>query len=326
MGVQKMRINKKINFMGHKKYYFIFSVCLMLTIALCTVFMGVELDIQFKGGTIVSYSYTGDISSNDIKSIAEKTLNKNVSINMKNGFSGKDSFEISLVDDEGISSDKQTALTNALKSKFTANNLDLLSNNSVAPTIGREFFAKSLIGVAFAALIIVIYIALRFKKISGWSAGVMAIIALANDLATVFGVFVIFKIPLDYNFIAVLLTILGYSVNDTIVIYDRIRENDRLYGRTITRSDLVNNSINDTFTRTVNTSVTTIMSMIVICIVSLLTGVTSIMSFAFPMLFGLVSGTYSTICLAGPLWVIWQDRKEKKRKEKHNTKKQTKNK
>ena len=313
MGVRRTMAKKiSFDFIRNRKIYFIFSGCLVALILIFSLIFGVKLDIQFKGGTIVTYTYSGTIDNGAVKSLAEETIGQKVTVNMKDALQGENSFEVVLVEDKGLSADKQSELTDALSSKVADNKITLLSNTSVDPVIGHEFFAKSLVAVGFAALILVIYIALRFKKISGWSAGVMAIIALLNDLITVFGVFVVFRIPLDYNFIAVLLTILGYSVNDTIVIYDRIRENNRLYGKNLGRHELVNNSINETLTRTINTTVTTLTAMIVVSVVSLIMGVSSIMSFAFPMTIGLISGTYTTICLAGPMWVTWQDYKEKK--------------
>jgi len=304
---------KKIDFIGNKKIYFIFSVCLIAVILLCALIFGVKLDIQFKGGTIVTYTYaSGTMNSDDIKAVAEETIGERVTVNMKDALQGENSFEIVLVEDRGLSAEAQAELTQSIESRFAENGVALLSNDSVDPVIGREFFAKSMVAVCFAAVVLILYIALRFRIISGWSAGVMAIIALLNDLLTVFGVFVIFRIPLDYNFIAVLLTILGYSVNDTIVIYDRIRENRRIYGKDMDRHTLVNNSINETLSRTINTTITTLIAMITVSIVALAMGVDSILSFAFPMTIGLISGTYTTICLTGPLWVTWQDYKEKR--------------
>ena len=303
---------KKFDFIGNRKIYFIISGCLAAVILLCSLIFGVRLDIQFKGGTLVNYTYTGSIQADAIRAEAEKAIGTAVSVNMKDALQGENSFEVVLVEDKGLSAEAQEGLTTALEERFAENQIALLSNNSVDPVIGREFFAKSMVAVSFAALVLVLYIALRFRLISGWSAGVMAIVALINDLITVFGVFVIFRIPLDYNFIAVLLTILGYSVNDTIVIYDRIRENRRLYGDRLDRHALVNNSINETLSRTINTTITTLTAMVVVSIVALIMGVESILSFAFPMAIGLISGTYTTICLTGPLWVTWQDYKEKK--------------
>ena len=309
-----MAERKKIDFIGHKKYYFMFSGLLIAIILICSLVMGVKMDIQFKGGTIITYSYTGDLDSAAVKKLTEDTIGMSVSVNMKSGIQGTDSFEIVATESKGLDADKLSSLTDALEKDFKDNDIKLLSNSSVNPILGKEFFQKSMVAVIFAAVVLIIYIAFRFKRISGWSAGVMAVIALLNDLIVVFGVFVIFRFPLDYNFIAVLLTILGYSVNDTIVIYDRIRENNRLYGKTLDRGTLVNNSINETLARTINTTITTVISMIVVSIVAIAMGVTSILRFAFPMTIGLISGCYTTICIAGPLWVTWQNHKNKKAK------------
>ncbi|MEG0894871.1 MAG: protein translocase subunit SecF [Oscillospiraceae bacterium] len=299
----------RFNFMSKRKVFFLATAIFLSIIALSAIFLGVNMDINFKGGTIITYTYEGEINQGELKSITEDTIGKKVNIKLKKGINGADSFDITLTEAKGLEAEKQTALSTALKE--SNNTIELAYNNSVDPIIGKEFFIKSMVAVIFAAIVLIVYIGLRFKKISGWSAGVMAVIALLNDIFVVFGVFVIFRMPLDYNFIAVVLTILGYSINDTIVIYDRVRENKRHYPNCGVE-ELVNISVNESLTRTINTTVSTLIPMIVITIVSLLLGVTSIVSFALPMTIGLISGTYSTIFIAGPLWVEWQLHKQKK--------------
>ena len=120
------------------------------------------------------------------------------------------------------------------------------------------------------------------------------------------------RVPLNGNFIAALLTILGYSINDTVVIYDRVRENRRLHGNTMDFATLVNTSINQSLTRSVKTTVTTLLALGTVCVVSLIYGLDSIFTFAFPLIIGMISGVYSTVCIAGPLWVEWELRKNKK--------------
>lgn len=158
----------------------------------------------------------------------------------------------------------------------------------------------------------IIYIAIRFKRISGWSAGVTAVIALLHDVAMVYATFVIFRMPLDDNFIAVALTILGYSINDTIVVYDRVRENKRIYGKSLNTAELMNKSLNQSLSRSIHTSVTTIMAMTIVLIISIIFGIESIFTFAFPMIIGMISGVYSTLCISSSLWVDWQNHKEKR--------------
>lgn len=137
------------------------------------------------------------------------------------------------------------------------------------------------------------------------AAGTMAIIALLHDVAMVYFTFVIFQYPINDNFIAVVLTILGYSLNDTIIIYDRIRENRRLLGPKTPYSVLVNTSINQTFTRSLYTAGCTFTAIAIVFIVGQVYGLTSVVTFALPMMVGVVTGCYSSVCIAGPLYVMW---------------------
>ena len=116
------------------------------------------------------------------------------------------------------------------------------------------------------------------------------------------------RFPIDANFMAVVLTVLGNSINNTIVVYDRIRENRNLYGNSLSLKELVNMSITQSITRSVNTTVTTAFAVLAICVVCAICGVTSIMTFAIPMMAGLICGTYSSLCISGPLWVLWQEK------------------
>ena len=161
--------------------------------------------------------------------------------------------------------------------------------------------------------LILLYIALRFKNIGGLTGGMMAVLALLNDLMVVFGTFVLLRTPLDGNFIAAMLTILGYSINDTVVVYDRIRENRSLMGKKATFEELVNQSVNQSARRTIITTVTTVMALAVMCIISKLYGLDSIFTFAFPLMMGMLSGVYTSLCVSTSAWVLWTERKQKKR-------------
>ena len=180
--------------------------------------------------------------------------------------------------------------------------------------MGREFVQKCAVAVALALLLMILYIALRFRVMDGWSAGVMAALVLLHDVIVVYATFVLCGFPINDSFIAVALTILGYSINATIVIYDRIRENRRLLGAKVSLSELVNLSINQSLGRTAGTSFSTILAMVVVAVMGWVYGLSSIVTFAFPLIMGLVSGLYSSVCLAGPLWVFWEERGKKGKK------------
>lgn len=302
---------KTLNITGKRKVFYIISATIVALTVIFSFVFGVELDITFKGGTIITYSYDGEIDNNAVASLVEQTVNRRVNVSQGENLSGGGkNIKISFVSEEGLTADLQSELSDALQTSFAENNLQLISSDDVNPSTGRDFFGKCIVAVVVSAVLMILYIAVRFKKISGWSAGVMAVIALLHDVLVVYAVFVFARIPLDANFMAVVLTILGYSINNTIVIYDRIRENQGLMPKKTPVEELVNTSINQTLARSINTSISTIVAMIVVSVVAMMTGVTSILSFSFPLIIGLISGTYSSMCIAPSLWVTWQTRKK----------------
>lgn len=298
--------NRTIDFVGNKKAYFAVPAILLVLTIFFLVFFGLEIDIQFKGGSMITYSYEDAVNINDVKSAIEGKIGNVVLQESNDAVGGIDKIIVSST--TNISTEQLSELNESLEKDF---GVKYVESSTVDPTIGTEFLLKSLLAIAIAAALIVVYIGFRFKNIGGWSAGSMAIVALVQDLFVVFASFVILRFPLDMNFIAVILTILGYSVNDTIVIYDRIRENSKRFGKTKSIREIVNLSANECFTRSVRTTTTTVISMLVVTIVSVIFNVTSILSFSIPMIFGMVSGAFSSLCITLPLWVMWKERKTK---------------
>ena len=304
---------RKFNIDFNKTFKYVIAVYALIFIigAVFTCF-GVNLDINFSGGTKISYSYTGDIDVKDIEKVADKQLDANFSVSKSTALAGDtETFEIALSGKNALSADKQEALTETLEKEFKDNKIKLYNSNSVSPTIAGTFFAKSLVAVIITAVLVVIYVGIRFRRIGGVSAALTALCALVFDVLITFFVCVIFRLQIDSNYIAVVLTILGYSLNDTIVIYDRVRENRKL-NPSLGIGDLVNLSVNQTLIRNIVTTVTTILAVLTIVVVSEIYGLTTLRTFAIPMAFGLVSGAVSSLFIAGPLWVLWKNRKQKK--------------
>ncbi|MCI5946255.1 MAG: protein translocase subunit SecF [Oscillospiraceae bacterium] len=300
------------DFIGKRKLFFTISIVLVAFSILSTFIFGVDLDIQFKGGTIITYVYDGDLDCDSFVNDAKEILGgAGVKYTTGVDFStGKSNIQLSLTSTSGLSSDKQFELTNALTEKYATNNIDLIESSDVSPSSGREFFLKCIVAVILSSIVLIIYIAIRFKKIGGWLAGICAIIALLHDCIIVYGTFIVCGMPINANFMAVVLTILGYSINNTIVIYDRIRENTKLYGKKKTREENVNLSINQSLTRSINTSLTTVVAMLAVTIVAAVYGVTSIISFSLPVMVGMIAGTYSSVCLVSVLWSFFEDKKD----------------
>lgn len=308
-------LKHEIDFYGHRKIYYTVSVCLIAIAAVCALIFGVKIDIQFTGGTIATYSYQGDLDFKAVEKTASEVTGYKVTSDSSSSISsGQKQIALNFSTKDGLAVEKEEELTSTLEETYADNQLQYVSIDSVAANMGTDFLVKCLVAVLAAFVLMIIYIAIRFRRIGGWSAGVTGVIALLHDTLMVLAVFIIFRLPIDDNFMAVILFILGYSINDTIVIFDRIRENEKLYGKSMQMVALVNKSINQTLRRTLNTTVSTLIAMGCVCVFALAFHVSSIVSFAFPMVIGLFSGFYSSVCLTGTIWTWWQTEGKKGKK------------
>ena len=301
-----------IRFIPNRKKFYGFSCALIaVVLVFCGVF-GVHMDVEFKGGSMVTLAYQGEADLNALKSTISGELNQsNLTLQTGSDISGSQTLTVTLPGSQTLTTEQLDNLLTTLNEQFPDNAFTQNEVSNVDATIGKEFLLKSVVALVAACVLIMLYVAYRFRRIGGFKAGATAVVALLHDLFVVFGVFVILRIPLNGNFIAAMLTILGYSINDTVVIYDRIRENSALYSKKqLSLPELVNLSINQSFSRSLMTTITTCCALGVVCAVSIVYRLDSIYTFAFPLLFGMISGVYSTICIATPLWVDWKQRKK----------------
>lgn len=307
-----MKSKKILDIYEKRKIFFIIPIAIAVIALVVALIFGLEVDIEFKGGTLVTYSYTGTLDTAALKSAAESHGYGTVNVTTGSALnSTTENVTLSFASNKGLTADVLGEISADITKQFSANELTLLNSQDVNPSSGLKFFIKCLVAVLFSFLLLVIYIAFRFKKIGGLSAGVFSLVALMHDIIIVFAAFIFFRLPIDANFMAVILTILGYSINNTIVTYDRIRENRTLYGKRYGLIELMNTSVTQTLTRSINTTITTAFAALAICIVAWICGVTSIISFAFPLFIGLVAGFYSSVFMSGPMWVMWQLHKGK---------------
>ena len=245
----------------------------------------------------------------------EKLVKRPVSTQItEDPLTGQKKLILTLAGNKGISPDEQKKVLEALgQDKEAAYTLS--ETSVVEPYIGAKALKNSAAAVGLSSLFIVLYIWIRFSALSGLSAGITAVIALLHDAAIVLFVFGIGKIPVNDAFVAVTLTIIGYSINDTIVLYDRIRENLARGGRKkegLCR--LVDRSITETIGRSVKTAFTTALCAAVVLVFACVYDIGSIKVFALPLLAGVISGCYSSVCIAGPLWVTWKEFWERRTK------------
>lgn len=297
-----------IDFYKNKKIYFALSIAVLVIGLICTIVIGPKLDLQFAGGAMIRYAVDGEVDSNEIASLVKEATGRTVSVTTNESLDG-DGYQmtVSFAGNDSVSLEEQQQIAQELSDAYADRTFSVVESSSVDPTMGARFFQKCIVCMAITFVILLVYIALRFRKIGGLSAGVTAIIALLHDVLIVFFAFVIFDFSINDVFIAVVLTILGYSLNDTIVIYDRIRENRRLEPtKSVTAlPGIVNKSLNQTMTRSILTSLTTFMALLVIFIVAVIFGLTTVETFALPMMVGVVVGCYSSICIAAALYTVW---------------------
>lgn len=308
---------KNYDIVGNRKKFFGLSGAIFAAILVCCFVFGIQMDVQFSGGAIITYAYEGSIDMDEAQTTISDVLGEQVTLQEgSNTTTGETTLTITLPGSQTVSAEKMEELTAKLEETYPDNVFEQLEASNVDASVGATFLQKCIVAVISAMALILVYVAIRFRKIGGWRGGVTAVVALIHDLIVIFGVFVIFRIPLNGNFVAAMLTILGYSINDTVVIYDRVRENKGLYGKKMPFAELVNLSINQSLRRSINTSVTTIMALGCVCIFGVVYGLESIVTFAFPLVIGMISGVYSTVCLAGPLWAMWENKKPNSKKPK----------
>ena len=296
--------NGNFDYLKSRKICWYISLGLILVGILFNVIFGTSLDVTFRGGNELQYTYTGEVDVNKLSSDLnaagfKATVRKAESANTP-------VIKISIPGDALDQAQKAT-ISKLFDTNFKDNKLTDAGSQSLSPTMGTLFLWKCLVALAIAAVFLPAYVGIRFRKIGGLSAGVTAIIALLHDVVIVYFAFVIFGFTINDIFIAVILTILGYSLNDTIVIYDRIRENRKLAGtnKPEVLPEIVNKSLNQTMARSILTSVTTFLALLVVYIVAAIYGLTTVTTFALPMMVGVISGCYSSLCIAAPLYTMW---------------------
>ena len=283
-----------------RKWFYVFSSILIVAGILSMFIQGFNWGIDFTGGSLLRYKMDTSISADQVRNtVNDLNIAKEVTVQK----SGSEFYIRSNELDQ-----KQTSqMTAGLKEKF--NSVTLESAESVGATIGSELARNALIAISIALVLMLIYITFRFE----WTFGLAAILALFHDVLIVVGLFSIFQWEINSAFIAAILTIIGYSINDTIVIYDRIRENKGIMGDKVSTEVLVDTSITQSMSRSINTSLAVFVSITIVYIFAQIYNIETIKDFALPMMFGTVSGCYSTICIAGPLWTMWKNHEAKAR-------------
>lgn len=292
----------KFDIVKNRRKFYAFSIVILLVGLVCTLIMGLNLGVDFKAGTRLDIYIGKDFQVSDIDAIIKETIPNT----MYTPVTPYGEQQVQTRFDHTIPADQLAALEAALKAKYGPQVSK--QEATVDPSIAKELVKKAAIAVAVAGIGIVIYIAFRFQFLFG----IACIIGLVHDVFIPIALFSVFRLEVDLTFIAAILTIVGYSINDTIVIFDRIRENLRtMKSKTVEDLEhLVNVSLWQTMRRSIFTVGTVFLTAVAIAIL----GSEGIRTFSLALIFGLVSGTYSSIFVSAQLWVTLKKREMAKKK------------
>ncbi len=286
-------IKHDINFVGHRRVFLTIAACCMVACFIIVGVRGLNFGIEFIGGSSITYYDTGDITTDQIRDAFDDAGEPDAVV-QTTSTNGEPGF---LVRTTTTDAEDATAMADDVAAQ-----LDIEQSTIEVNTIGPDFspgvIRSSLIAFLVSIVLIIIYIAIRFE----YKMGIMAIVALLHDLILVMGIYALVGREVNPNTIAALLTILGYSLYDTVVVFHRI--NDNMKGENIrcTFATMANHSINEVFLRTINTTLTSFVPVLAM----LLFGGETLKDFAFAMVIGLLAGSYSSIAVATPLYVIWK--------------------
>ena len=283
--------NSEYSFMNYRKSFIYFSIILIVLSILLLLFKGLNLGIDFKGGTLIEVT-TKNSDISDLRKILSPKFN-DVSLQE---FGNSETIIIRL---QNESNKESIETVNNVKILIDDKVKEFRRSEFVGPTISSELLIKGLQAISFALIAILIYIWLRFE----WQFGFGAVVALTHDVLFTLGFLSLFNIDFSLSSIAAILTIAGYSINDSVVIFDRIRENLRKYKK-LEIIDLFNLSINNTLSRTVMTSLTTLLALFCLFVF----GGEVIKPFAITMIIGVIIGTYSSIYIAVPTLLVFKFR------------------
>ncbi len=283
-----------------KKIWFSISAAIILVALVIAVFTGINTGIDFTGGTLMEFELHQQVDTAAIREVTDH-FDTSASVN----FIGDAQTTVQIRTTVDLNHSERMEVFEELQETYNLSDTDFLRAEQFGPAIGREIRDRALISIIIAAIGMLIYITIRFE----FSFGVAAILALLHDVMIVMAVYIIFSIPLNSPFVAAMLTVLGYSINDTIVVFDRIREN-RKSMKKYNYEQLATDSINQTIKRSIYTSLTTLIMITALYIL----GVPQIREFALPLIAGIISGTYSSVFIASPIWVMIKDRTKDRNK------------
>lgn len=294
---------KNFSITKNKKIFFLFTaVCVVLGIVCCIV-RGFNWDVDFAGGTEMTVRIGQNTSDKALQQNIEELIKPILGSKYSSIISTGNAGDEVLIRANELSSEERDQVFETIAAEYSLDQNDLLEVNNVSGAISESLRSSAIVATVIAVVLMLLYITVRFELLSA----VAAVICLIHDIFFVLVAYSILQIPVNSNVIAVALTILGYSINATIIIFDRIREANKSLGDKASFAEKVDRSVMATMRRSIFTTITTLITIGMVYIL----GVTSIKQFALPLIVGIVAGLYSSVCLSGNLWSVFKSAKRK---------------
>ncbi|MBR2183787.1 MAG: protein translocase subunit SecF [Acidaminococcaceae bacterium] len=290
---------KNFSIVRNWNLFFAFTIISLMIGYSSMILRGFNLGIDFTGGSIIDLKFENAVQVAQIREVLSKHNLGNAIIQLESNDPATSSSQGVLIRTQVISDNDRTHMMHDMEESLGKFEVRRVEN--VGATIGSELIRQAAIAIFLSWVLMIFYITMRFQL----NFALAAIIALMIDVSVTLSWFSLLQLEIDSTFVAALLTVVGYSVNGTIIIFDRIRENMKIHRRSETVTDMIDNSIKSTLTRTVYTTVTTLFAIVAI----FLFGGETIHNFSFAMLVGCCSGTYTSILLAGTIWLFLQHKK-----------------
>ncbi|WP_296099272.1 protein translocase subunit SecF [Dialister sp.] len=304
---------KNFDFIGHKKIWFTFSGIMILLSIISIILFRFNWGIDFTGGTILELGFNKNVTVEEVRDGLREDGLQTSTIQLSGNISGESGDDV-IIRTRNLSSEEAQTVVAHVNDKVGGAEVKRIE--TVGAVIGSEVTKSTLLNVLISFGAMILYMSIRFEH----RIAISAIVAICHDILMVLGVFAFFHLEVDASFLAAILTVLGYSMNESVVIFDRIRENLHTHRRTDSFATLANDSIHQTIRRSLYTLTTTLF-----CVASLyFFGGDTTKNFALVMLIGFISGAYSSICVASSIWVTWHEHLHSERNEKRGTEKKLK--
>jgi len=288
--------NPNLNFMGSRRIAYVISIIVLAIGLISLLVQGLNYGVDFAGGTLLQFKFNQEVTTEELRGVLEE-------LNLGKSTLQRLSPQEVIIRSSKLSQEEQNQVEKTLGEKF--GEVTLVRVEDVGPAVGADLRRMAVIAVLVSLLGILLYVSIRFE----FRPAAASIISLAHDAVVTLGILSLLQREFSAPVLAAILTILGYSINDSIVIMDRIRENLRSRKKGETFEELVNRSVNETLSRTINTVLTTILPVLALLIL----GGEMLRDFSLTLLIGLITGTYSSVFVVGSLWVDWEKKKPSRR-------------